>query len=526
MKPAPKHQKAVIYCRVSGAKQVREGDGLASQETRCREYAAYKDYEVVEVFRDDISGGSAARPGMIAMLNFLKKRRSEGCVVIIDDISRLARGLEAHLQLRTAIGNAGGKLESPSIEFGEDSDSILVENLLASVSQHQRQKNGEQTRNRMRARAMNGYWVFHAPIGYRYERVAGHGKLLVRDEPYAAIIAEALEGYASGRFASITEVKRFLDSQPAYPKGGNGEVHIERVNEIFERAVYAGYIHHERWGLNLVPAKHDGLVSLAIWQAVQDRRHGVPRLPVRKDIRDDFPLRGFVACACCGEPMTACWSKGRSAKYPYYLCDTKGCAEYRKSFRKEKLEGEFEALLLDLKPSEGLFHLAYAMFRDLWNAKVETAQTQSASLRADIRAVEKKVEQLLDRVVDATSDAIVKAYEKRIRDLETQKALMGEKVAACGRPLTSFGETYRTAFDFLANPWKLWRSECLEDRRAVLKLVFADKLAYARNEGYRTAKITMPFKLLGDMKMGKKEMVPRGGIEPPTRGFSVRCSTN
>jgi len=23
-----------------------------------------------------------------------------------------------------------------------------------------------------------------------------------------------------------------------------------------------------------------------------------------------------------------------------------------------------------------------------------------------------------------------------------------------------------------------------------------------------------------------KNMVPRGGIEPPTRGFSVRCSTN
>ena len=212
MKPAPKNQKAVIYCRVSGAKQVREGDGLASQETRCREYASYKDYDVIAVFRDDISGGSAARPGMIAMLDFLKKNKRDGTVVIIDDISRLARGLEAHLQLRTAIGNAGGKLESPSIEFGEDSDSILVENLLASVSQHQRQKNGEQTKNRMRARAMNGYWVFHAPIGYRYERVAEHGKLLVRDEPYASIIAEALEGYASGRFATLTEVRRFLEA--------------------------------------------------------------------------------------------------------------------------------------------------------------------------------------------------------------------------------------------------------------------------------------------------------------------------
>jgi len=57
-------RKAVIYCRVSGAKQVREGDGLASQETRCREYAKYKGYDVENVFTDDVTGKASARPGM------------------------------------------------------------------------------------------------------------------------------------------------------------------------------------------------------------------------------------------------------------------------------------------------------------------------------------------------------------------------------------------------------------------------------------------------------------------------------
>ncbi len=36
----------------------------------------------------------------------------------------------------------------------------------------------------------------------------------------------------------------------------------------------------------------------------------------------------------------------------------------------------------------------------------------------------------------------------------------------------------------------------LEDRRAVLKLVFAKNLPYMRNEGYRNAEITLPFKVL------------------------------
>jgi len=157
---------AVIYCRVSGKKQVKRGDGLGSQETRCREYARHKGYEVIGVFTDDITGSKSARKGMNEMLSFLKKQHQKPTIVIIDDISRLARGLEQHLQLRTMLGNVGGKLESPSIEFGEDSDSILVENLLASVSQHQRQKNAEQTVNRMRSRAPS------TAIGYSSRRSA------------------------------------------------------------------------------------------------------------------------------------------------------------------------------------------------------------------------------------------------------------------------------------------------------------------------------------------------------------------
>ncbi|MEM9734792.1 MAG: recombinase family protein [Pseudomonadota bacterium] len=134
------NQMAVIYARVSGAKQVRDGDGLASQETRCREFASYKNYDVVRVFSDDMSGKYAKRPQMDAMLAFLRKNRRANTVVIIDDISCLARGLEAHLKLRASIANAGGQLESPSIEFGDDPDSIMVENLLATVAQHQREK--------------------------------------------------------------------------------------------------------------------------------------------------------------------------------------------------------------------------------------------------------------------------------------------------------------------------------------------------------------------------------------------------
>jgi len=50
----------------------------------------------------------------------------------------------------------------------------------------------------------------------------------------------------------------------------------------------------------------------------------------------------------------------------------------------------------------------------------------------------------------------------------------------------------------------------------VLRLVFADKLPYQRNEGYRTAQIALPFRVLEGFKGGKSEMVRPTGIEPVT----------
>src|SRR6218665_1188024 len=114
---------AVIYCRVSSAAQVKKGDGLASQKTRCMEYANARGYKVVATFADKASGSLIERPGMQKMLTFLRQHRKAGLTVIIDDISRLARGMEAHIALRAAIGVAGGSLESPSVEFGDNADS-------------------------------------------------------------------------------------------------------------------------------------------------------------------------------------------------------------------------------------------------------------------------------------------------------------------------------------------------------------------------------------------------------------------
>lgn len=511
-------QEAVIYCRVSSAKQVTEGHGLGSQETRCREFAGHKGYEIADVFRDEgISGGLIDRPGMQAMLAFLKRHKNNRKhIVIIDDISRLARSLEAHIQLRTAIQGAGGRLESPSIEFGEDSDSILVENLLASVSQHQRQKNAEQVVNRMRARIMNGYWVFGAPVGYRYAKVNGHGSMLVRDEPNATTVQQALKGFASGRFETPAEVKRFLESVPSFPRYRNGEVHFQFIHDLLTRPLYAGYIDVPKWEIRLQSAQHEALIGFGEWQNIQERLNSETTAAVRKDTRPDFPLRGFVTCGCCGHPMTAAWSKGRNASYAYYFCYQKACSEHRKSIRGDKLEEAFEALLQDLRPARNLFAMANEILRDLWAERMGGAKQRAEQTRTEIAKIERKSAQLIERIMEADSPTLIAAYEGQVKKLEEEKLALAERAAMCGRPAGGFEETFRTACAFLANPYKLWLSEHLEHKRMVLRLVFAGRIPYCRKEGFRTAVLTLPFNVLDSFRTLEKGLVGLAGLEPAT----------
>ena len=116
------------------------------------------------------------------------------------------------------------------------------------------EQNQRQVIQKMQARIEMGYWVFPAPIGYRYGSDRGHGKILMRDEPVASVIQEALKGYASGRFRSQAEVTRFLEIQPAFPKDlPDGKIRQWKVSKMLRRVLYAGYVERPDWGY--LPAK-------------------------------------------------------------------------------------------------------------------------------------------------------------------------------------------------------------------------------------------------------------------------------
>ena len=250
--------------------------------------------------------------------------------------------------------------------------------------------------------------------------------------------------------------------------------------------VDAGLVSAPYWGVSLREGRHEALISVATHNAILARIDGDKRAPARKDLSQDFPLRGFVNCSC-GSPLTASWSKGRNAHYPYYLCYNAPCDHYGKAIKRDQIEGEFEVLLKALAPSANLVRLAVDMFERAWEMRRRTMVGRMDSLRTQLRDTERQIEATVDRVIEAKTQVVAHALEERVEKLTKEKLALAEKIARGAQPLTSFEQSLRTALTFLATPWKLWNSDRIEHKRAVLKLAFSGNLQYARNEGFSAA---------------------------------------
>ncbi len=145
-----------------------------------------------------------------------------------------------------------------------------------------------------------------------------------------------------------------------------------------------------------------------------------------------------------------------------------------------------------------IFDIDTGMLKTLWNHREATQQVRRKTLEQECNDTGRKIEQLLDRIIDTDSPLVAKALEKRIDDLQSKKLVIEEKLGNCGRPIRPYEEMYRTSLRFLQEPHKIWAFGRFEDKRAVLKLAFTDRLTYVRNEGYRTPDLSLPFRLLGD----------------------------
>ncbi len=234
-----------------------------------------------------------------------------------------------------------------------------------------------------------------------------------------------------------------------------------------------------------------------------------------------------MTCGDCEKPLRGSWSKSCTGRrYAYYTCHTKGCASYGKSIRRDTIEGDFATLLKDMRPNTVLFRLITKMLEDIWNQRTKQVNEIRKALRRDLLKLDRQIDLYLDKIVDASNSRVVQAIDRKIDQLENEKVILSEKLEKSFQPKSTAAEMLELSMRFFSNPYKIWENGGIHLQKLVLRLAFSAPLPYHRETGYRTIKTTLPFNVLGENNMLECQMVPRGGIEPPTQGFSIPCSTN
>ena len=520
-------RKGLVYVRVSSKKQETEGSGRKSQEDRCLHELKSLGIFHEKTFPDTYSGGGdfMKRPAMRELLAFIDANPHTKFVVVFDDLKRFARDVEFHLKLRAVFRSRDVILRCLNYNFDESPEGRFAEVVMAGQAELEREQNRRQVIQKQKARLENGYWPFAAPQGYCMRRKDPiHGTILDSiDSKTTGLLTEALEGFANGRFDKITDVKKFLEDSDYR---NMRYVSKTSVKNILINILFTGYIEYPKWGVDRRLGHHKAIISLDTYEKNQEKLAGRAKMYTRKDMREDFPLRGFVACAECSHSFTSSWSTSRNKqKHPYYACLTKGCPVYGKSIKRSDIEDGYGNLLKEFNPKPVAIKLFTLRAVSKWEEKIKGIEKTKQNIESDILQNNERIGSLAERAAQSTVPSVTNAYEKQIEKLDSENKELQEKL----HRIESVKIDFRTALDevlgYIKSPYNTWQNGDLDTRHTISSMVFQGKPSYERKTGFRTADFAVIIRLFEQFSDPKYKDVDPSGLEPLASSLQMRRST-
>jgi site-specific DNA recombinase len=508
-----KDHLGLIYTRVSSKKQETEGSGLQSQEERCIRELSALNVPHIRTFPDSYSGGGdfMNRPSMRELLAYIDSNPQKQYVVIFDDLSRLARDVVFHIKLRAEFRARDVILKCLNYNFDESEEGSFIEVVFASKAELDRKQNRRQVVQKMKARLDGGYWTFSTKKGYDYIKDSLHGNILIPNEE-GFILKEALEAFAVGNLVRKIDVCRFLGERNFWKNQKKlAEARISHVTELMIDPFYCGDIEYPAWDVTRRKGHHEPLITTDTHERILSRLNKSESKRLRRDVSDDFPLRGLVLCEGCNKKMTGAWSTARNGKHAYYSCQTKECSYRRKSLRKKDIESNFVTVVKNNTLKSDVEPLVSLVFGRVWEQEIKSLKDIKQRHSVKMKTLEEDVRQYSQLAKGAKSEVVREGYEDQMEAIGKELAQLKSEPAT-----HTFEESdipYRTALNkalvMLKNPYEIWKDLSTVEKQRFFYFIFEDNLVYSRQEGYRTANSLSTTRLFEDFVSETSTMCSR-----------------
>jgi site-specific DNA recombinase len=497
---------ALIYTRVSSTRQQTEGTGNHSQEVRCREMAQKMQWPIEKVFTDTFTGAGdfIKRPAMRDLIAYIDENKYKNYIVIFDDLKRLARDTSQHLALRMVFKSRNVELSCLNFNLEESPEGEFIETVIAASGQMERKQNQRQVIQKQRARLSEGYWPHRSFYGYEQKSEPGQGKVSTL-LPSSEYIKEAFEGFAYGRFKTLVDVGQFLQSKGAVKrvsKAKAGEAALPILKNIF----YAGFVHYPSKDIHMIPGKHKSIVSLDIYNKVQERLKKIISNEREKQIyREEFDLRGILRCIHCKAKMRSYNTvktrpNGMVQKNYYYDCRNKDCIEgYGKTLRVNDIHSKFFATLEKVSPGEAVIKLGIEAFQEDFQEFKNELSVNSKHQEVSIAEIQTQIDNLIDLTSKPMNDILLGRYQDKLEKLIIEKITLEQKQVNSIDIETVSRTSMEKVLNTLKSPYGIWRNTLPEKKQELYNFIFTEDFYSDSTYSCRTPTLSPIYLYLQDI---------------------------
>ena len=482
----PEGSEAVLYLRVSTARQMNtaidideDGNSIATQREvgtkRCRRLNAPIAREFVEP--GNSAQSIAKRPVFRELLRYVEATPQIGYVVIYMR-SRAFRNYTDAAIAKRVLAAMGVKLISAKEEFGEGYMADAMEAITDIMNEVQVRQSGEDISNKMHHKAQNGGTTGRAKLGYLNVRKDFDGRLVNTidiDPERAPLIRWAFEQYATGEY-SLTGLTGALERQGLTTRQTSRwpqrSLSRSQLAAILRDPYYIGKVTFKG---EIYPGRHEALISPELFERVQ-RVLEVRHHRNQRDCRHSHFLRGLMQCGRCyeaGRNSQLIYSRpvNRAGRvYEYYTCTNRaGCGlpHLPVAEIEDALAREVATLRI---PIEEVAALRKRVADSLEHQQAAEQETRRR-LKKELARLDVKEERLLDLAADG--GLVGKKLRKRLRDLQTRRAVVRQQLECTDEQLRREADTVLTYLDLLADPGRFYELASPVVKRKLLTAFYA-----------------------------------------------------
>lgn len=522
-------KKAVAYIRISSSRQI-DNESPDTQRQKIQEYADSNGIEIIKdgwFFDEAKSGKNAEREELKNLLKFALNHRDKIDHVLVYKMSRASRDITSYyMQIKGVLMGKGITLRSATEQFDDSSTGRFMELIYVGLAQMDNDNKREYTLDNMKSLARQGYYQHPPTVGYdtcKVSNAGGKPRPSLKMNEMAPKVKKVLERFGVGDVtkAELTRYAAEIGLRTRY-----GSIMVEEsINRLLHNPVYTGSICDSFTNNEIVPGKHDAIISMETFERnkliLDGPKSRKDQIHLKKN--PEFVLKGTLICQGCEKRMYASAPRtGNGGRSPRYHC---GRCRKTPSVLSRVVHEEFEAMLKTIKPTPGTLRLYKEVL-------IREANNQLGRINSDIKAVRIELDEIASLRVKAvekyTAGDLSKADKDALFDaLDVRKAEAMDKLLDLEEEQNFRESDIEYAINFMENVDKQWADADFDMQQRFQNLIFPNGIMYdSKNHRFGTSKISPLYQSLSIQKLpghkpgsSKIHLVAASGLEPLTFGL-------